>query len=176
MSTILAALLVSANLPAAPQLGDFARDADGNLIEMNQPDAETYCRSIGSRLPTAQELALYSQSQGAMGIRETSYPSVSIADPRVQIEITDLVQQSFSPIYSRNDRGETVVAFYHAQWGYQAPAPYAQPPYMYQYIWSSTPDPDRGTGDFYSLGHYSGIVTYSHWHFVRNHSARCLLF
>jgi hypothetical protein len=51
-----------------PNLTGIAKDADGSILKMNQEDADRYCRYLGLRLPTARELALYSQSQGARGI------------------------------------------------------------------------------------------------------------
>ena len=55
----------------APNLTDIVRNADGSVRHMNQYDADSYCRNQGQRLPTARELALYSQSLGAQGISET---------------------------------------------------------------------------------------------------------
>lgn len=55
----------------APNLTGIAKDAKGNVLRMNQSDADNYCRNQGQRLPTARELALHSQSLGAQGISET---------------------------------------------------------------------------------------------------------
>ena len=55
----------------APNLSDIAKDEEGNVLHLNQLDAEKYCKEQGMRLPTIRELALYAQSLEAAGISET---------------------------------------------------------------------------------------------------------
>lgn len=51
----------------------IAKDANGNVLRMNQPDAEAYCsrEKQGQHLATARELALFAKSLGARGPSET---------------------------------------------------------------------------------------------------------
>jgi hypothetical protein len=56
---------------AAPNLTDVVRNTDGSVRAMTQYEAMDYCLSRRQRLPTIRELALYAQSQGARGVRET---------------------------------------------------------------------------------------------------------
>ena len=55
----------------APDLTDIARNEKGDVLHMTQYEADSHCRSQGLRLPTARELALYSQSLGAQGVSKT---------------------------------------------------------------------------------------------------------
>jgi hypothetical protein len=50
---------------------DIAKDKDGIALHMKHYDADKHCQALKMRLPTARELALYSQSLGAQGISET---------------------------------------------------------------------------------------------------------
>jgi hypothetical protein len=53
------------------RLTDVARDSNGDIRHMNQASARQYCQDLNLRLPTARELALYAQENGAKGISET---------------------------------------------------------------------------------------------------------
>lgn len=52
-------------------LGDFVRDSNSKVRSMSYDDADAYCKSQGTRLPTVRELAVHAQSLGAQGISET---------------------------------------------------------------------------------------------------------
>ena len=49
-------------------LSDILRNSDGSVRLMTRKDAENFCKSQGMRLPTAREIALYSQGLGAKGV------------------------------------------------------------------------------------------------------------
>jgi hypothetical protein len=89
---------------------------------MNQYDAERTCREQGTRLPTARELAVYSQSLGARGIRETAHPGVVTSDTTVRAEIEQMDRDGYYPIYVANSSGQIAVDFYFNYSGYQRPA------------------------------------------------------
>jgi hypothetical protein len=103
-------------------LGDILRDANGRVRHMNQYDAERTCREQGTRLPTARELAVYSQSLGARGIRETAHPGVVTSDTTVRAEIEQMDRDGYYPIYVANSSGQRAVDFYFNYSGYQRPA------------------------------------------------------
>ena len=103
-------------------LGDILRDANGRVRHMNQYDAERTCREQGTRLPTARELAVYSQSLGARGIRETAHPGVVMSDTTVRAEIEQMDRDGYYPIYVANSSGQSSVDFYFNYSGYQRPA------------------------------------------------------
>ena len=103
-------------------LGDILRDASGRVRHMNQYDAERTCREQGTRLPTARELAVYSQSLGARGIRETAHPGVVMSDTTVRAEIEQMDRDGYYPIYVANSSGQRAVDFYFNYSGYQRPA------------------------------------------------------
>jgi hypothetical protein len=103
-------------------LGDILRDANGRVRRMNQYDAERTCREQGTRLPTARELAVYSQSLGARGIRETAHPGVVTWDTTVRAEIEQMDRDGYYPIYVANSSGQRAVDFYFNYSGYQRPA------------------------------------------------------
>jgi len=81
-------------LNVMPQLTDYARDADGEALVMNQHDAEKYCLDQGLSLPTIRQLALVAQKMGA--------------------KISDKAADGYSPIYTANSAGERVVDFYYS--------------------------------------------------------------
>jgi hypothetical protein len=73
-------------------------------------------------LPTARELAVYSQSLGARGIRETAHPGVVTSDTTVRAEIEQMDRDGYYPIYVANSSGQRAVDFYFNSSGYQRPA------------------------------------------------------
>jgi len=88
---------------------------------VTQYEAESVCRDKGMHLPTARELALVAQSMGAKGIRETSHPDKSTADPVVKAEISEMHEADYHVVYKWNDDNKEVVYFYFNQQGYNPP-------------------------------------------------------
>ena len=116
------AQLASFRAHANSGVGDILRDADGNIRRMSQYAADLACHEQGSRLPTARELAIYSQGLGARGIRETNYPGVVTTDALVTAEIEQMQAGGYIPIVVENAHGQWVVDFYFNLAGYQRPA------------------------------------------------------
>ena len=52
-------------------LGEVIKNLDGTIRSMRLSEAVAYCKSQGTRLPTAREFALYAQVLGAQGISDT---------------------------------------------------------------------------------------------------------
>lgn len=119
-------------------LGDILRDSNGRVRHMNQYDAERACREQGSRLPTARELAVYSQSLGARGIRETAHPGVVRTDSTVQAETEQMERDGYYTIYVANASSQPAVDFYFNYSGYQRPAG----DLANYFFWSSSVLPD----------------------------------
>ena len=138
-------------------LGDIVKDAHGKVRTMNQYDADKYCKSIGSRLPTARELALYSQSLGARGILETSYSGIDSASSKVQTEITQMDKEGYYPIYTKNSAEKTVVDFYLNYSGYQRPAG----DFGNYWFWSSLVHPYYSYNAYDLDGYNGGIGNYN---------------
>jgi hypothetical protein len=135
-------------------LGDILRDADGRVRHMNQYDAERTCREQGTRLPTARELAVYSQSLGARGIRETAHPGVVTSDTTVRAEIEKMDRDGYYPIYVANRSGQRAVDFYFNHWGYQRP-----PGGLGNlWFWSSSAHPFDSDYAYYLDGYDGGIA------------------
>jgi hypothetical protein len=115
-------LSLRAEAQVSASLGDFLRDANGQVRRLSQYDAERACREQGTRLPTVRELAVYSQSLGARVIRETAHPGVLWSDSRVSAEIAQMDRDGYYPIYVANSSGQRAVDFYFNYSGYQRPA------------------------------------------------------
>lgn len=104
-------------------LGDILRDSNGRVRHTNLRDADGACRDQGGRLPTARELAVYSQSLGAQGIRETAHPGVGSFASKVQAEIAQMNRDGYYPnYYVANNSGDKAIDFYFNSSGYQRPA------------------------------------------------------
>lgn len=104
-----------------PDLGDIVRNSDGSIHTMDRYEAETYCRSIGWRLPNRREYALLSASLGA-GFRETAYPNIPESDKRVELEIFLMRQDGgFQPRYLHIQPGIRVIDFYYKSGNYHRP-------------------------------------------------------
>ena len=134
-------------------LGDILRDANGRVRHMNQYDAERTCREQGTRLPTARELAVYSQSLGARGIRETAHPGVVTSDTTVRAEIEQMDRDGYYPIYVANSSGQRAVDFYFNYSGYQRPAG----DLGNLWFWSSSVHPDYSNVAYVLYGYYGFI-------------------
>jgi hypothetical protein len=137
---------------------------------MNQYDAERTCREQGTRLPTARELAVYSQSLGARGIRETAHPGVVTSDTTVRAEIEQMDRDGYPPIYVANSSGQRAVDFYFNYSGYQRPAG----DLGNLWFWSSSVPPDA-SAYAYLLSGLSGDVAYYYRSYAGDLSAvRCV--
>jgi len=153
---------------ALPAFGDLVKESDGSIRRMNQYQAEQYCKDNNSRLPSARELALLSQSLGAKGILDTAFAEVSVENGYVVTEISRMWGDGYYAIYRKNKSYEKVVDFYFNDTGYQAP----QGEQGNEWIWSSSVHPD-GSYDAYSLRGRDG----SFYHSTRAHLAyavRCV--
>ena len=137
------------------RLGDILRDTAGNVRHMSQFDAERTCRELGARLPTARELAVYSQSLGARGIRETTHPGVVTTDSTVSAEIEQMDRDGYYPISVANSSGRRAVDFYFNNSGYQRPAG----DLGNYWFWSSSVHPDY-SNSAYLLNGFHGYVDY----------------
>lgn len=151
-------------------LGDILRDANGRVRHMSQYDAERTCREQGTRLPTARELAVYSQSLGARGIRETAHPGVVTSDTTVRAEIEQMDRAGYYPIYVANSSGQIAVDFYHDTLGYQRPAGDLRN----LWFWSSSVRPVY-SGYAYGLsGLNGGLYYYYRSHYDDDNAVRCM--
>jgi len=112
---------LAANADAPPQLGPLPRDPDGKVSYLNEVDAVQYCSDLGTRLPTIRELALYAQSLGAKGIRETAHVGVASTDSAVQAEIAQMKGDHYEAIYTLNSSKEMTVDFYYSYAGFKVP-------------------------------------------------------
>jgi hypothetical protein len=145
---------VGGEVSAAPVLGEILRDENGEVLHLNHWDAERKCHLRGGRLPTARELAEYSQGLGARGIRETSHPGMSTTDWRtVRSEIEQMGRDGYYPIYVTNRLGQQAVDFYFNYSGYQCPTNESGS----FWFWSSSVRPED-TNDAYSLSSDVGVV------------------
>ena len=89
------------------------RDSRGRVCHMTQYDAERMCQELGTRLPTAHELAaVYSQRLGVGRFRDTTFHGVVSADSTVQAEIEQMDRDGYAPIYAANASGQQAVDFY----------------------------------------------------------------
>lgn len=93
-------------------LSPNAKGSDGRPIEMSYLDSIAYCSSIGAKLPTARQLALYATTRGAQ-IRETAFPGVSVHEKAVKREIHAMGAIGFEPIYRDALHGGDGVDFYY---------------------------------------------------------------
>lgn len=153
-----------------PNLGDFERDSEGRVLKMSQDNAESRCANHGLKLPTARELALYSQSLGALGVCETAYPGRRVdPDSSVWTEIRKMGEDGYYPIYAKNASGGLVVDFYFSARGYKRP----QGDRGDYWFWSSTAHPydDRYVG--YVFHGFGGDIGYLHAANYGNGAVRC---
>jgi len=111
------------------RMGDTGTDAKdyyceeskvGEVCIATQYAADSYCKSIKSRLPTLRELALYAQTLGAKGIRETHFKNVDMSKPQVQAEIKQMEGLKYDAIY-KGFGEKIVVDFYYSHKGYLHP-------------------------------------------------------
>ena len=156
----------------SPSLGDIVRNADGSVRHMDYYYARSYCNRVDSRLPTIRELAVYSQSLGARGIRETAHPDVAIIHEVVQTEIAQMRGDGYYPVYTVSDRipRPTVIDFYFNYSGYQPPAG----DLGYYWFWSLSPAPE-GRGSAYYLRGDQGLVDFTYTNNDSSASAvRCI--
>jgi hypothetical protein len=129
---ILFSLIVLASesvFPAAPlSFGPPKKDADGKFIYMSEYDAEKYCESLGSRLPTEFEFAQYAQSRGA-SIRESAFRELP-ASPEDwnhaaeyearEAEMSKNRQDGYDAIFHLNSNNKASLDFYFNSSGYHS--------------------------------------------------------
>jgi hypothetical protein len=123
-------------------LADFAKDPKNSakILEMNQLDAESYCKQQGTRLPTIRELATYAQAErNVKGIAKTNYPDIDVESSDVQSEIDKMNNNFYEPVYKIGKNNALTIDFYFsntfASDNYVEPLSYR--------IWSSSPAPIR---------------------------------
>jgi hypothetical protein len=137
-----------------PNLGDIVRNADGSVRSMTWDKADRYCRDQGTRLPTPRELAIYSQSLGAVGIRETDYPGVFYEAPQVMSETYRMLADGYSPILTSTRKGEVSVDFYFNNKNYRPP----KEEDYYFVFWSSVIQPGYRTIKAYAMRGGDGFI------------------
>jgi hypothetical protein len=103
--------------PTLKAVGKIEVDTNGAPLKMSYKDAYQYCHNLGSRLPTIREFALVALLNNAKGIRETTYPDVSIKDPKVVAESNANSADGYYAEYRRSSSGIKVIAFYLNQSG-----------------------------------------------------------
>ena len=144
---------------AGPGLGDVLRDRAGNIRNMNQDEAARTCRELGTRLPTARELAAHSQRLGACGILSPSdYESFQGS--------RDCSKTDYALIRVGAGISEPADEFYFNRSGYQRPAG----DFGIYWFRSSSVRPDDSSYE-YGLGGYSGDVD---WDGVSGDATRCV--
>lgn len=111
--------LMIATLTIAPQLtkadNAFSSSA-GN--QMSYGDADAYCKDHGGHLPSVREMAVYAMSQGAAGIKETSYSERVTSDPSVKAEIIQMGAQGYRMV-QKAALWAPAVDFYYNSSGFQ---------------------------------------------------------
>lgn len=120
-----------------PRLENLVRNSDGSVKRMKFREAEGYCRSRGTRLPTARELALVAAQAGASGPKSTAFPRVTPPAAGVLAEMRQMrAEYDAFPVfgwesaaaprvrsyYPGPDPGLQRVLFYHSYQGYLPPA------------------------------------------------------
>jgi hypothetical protein len=174
LSLALGAQLISlraeAQVGSSPGLGDILRHTSGNVRHMKQYDAERTCRELGTRLPTARELAVYSQSLGARKIRETTHPDVATTDSTVRAEIAQMDRDGYYPIYVANPSGQRAVDFYFNDSGYRRPAG----DLGYYWFWSSSVHPDFSNNAYLLSGFGGGFQYYNRSDYDGVAEVRCV--
>lgn len=153
-----------------PVLDDIVKNENGSVRQMSQFDAEQYCRSHGSRLPTARELALVSQSMGALGIRETAHAGVVETDAAVQAEVSQMHYAGYYPIYTMNTSNQPSIDFYFSYIGYQRPAG----DLGNNFFWTSTVHPDHFDLAYGLSGATGFIYDYDRNYSYADRAVRCL--
>jgi hypothetical protein len=87
-------------------------------------EAESYCQiNYGGRLPTVRELAIYAQSLGARGIRESKYAGLRAAYPQVVAEEAQMYSDGYQAVEVplEGDPTQGAIAFYYDGSGYKPP-------------------------------------------------------
>jgi hypothetical protein len=96
----------------APQLTDFVRDGK-EIRKMSHDQGVRHCNSLGSRMPTAREIAYYAQTHlGYKGIRASMYSNMPLYTPEVQLELENNKAEGYYKINHLNADGENVIDFY----------------------------------------------------------------
>ena len=130
-------------------LGDVAKDENGKILKLDFYRADQYCKKIGSRLPSAIELARYAQSLGAEGVATTR------------------LNDDYKPFYVY---GQETVAFYYSRKNYK---PSSNDSENY-WLWSSTYMPVLSNSiTVYVLNNTDGVLNNTYR--VMGGAVRCIL-
>lgn len=92
---------------------------DGDSCAMYQENAQAYCESIGSRLPTIREFAEYAAKNGAAGIRSSAFSGTSGYNDDIRAEIQSMGSEGYQRVIHRDEAGEDVIDFYLNLNGYR---------------------------------------------------------
>lgn len=139
-------------------LEDVARDAQGRIRSMDHYEAVIYCHQQGMRLPTPRELAMHSQSLGAIGIRETAYPGATVRNSELQDEIFHMRRDGYHPVYTASSSVYAAVDFYFNYGGYRRQVDDPVREVRDYWLWSSAVHPESHFLA-YGLGGESGNVS-----------------
>jgi hypothetical protein len=118
-------------------LSAFYREENGSA--QGSPDqVKHWCNYQGYQLPSARQMALYAQSRGAKGIRETKFPGMSLSSPSVRAESDQNIKEGYHAVYKDN-----AVLFYFNGSGYDVPESlhFSNP----STLWTSTEDDEGST-------------------------------
>jgi hypothetical protein len=93
-------------------VGPYELNGAGEKLSLGISEADSYCRQMGSRLPTYYEIAKFLTTLPKTGeMLDTKYPDISITDKRVNTEIEKNRVQNFAAHISEKN-GVQVVNFY----------------------------------------------------------------
>jgi len=117
---LITALAMLSTNAFAISLGPVVSNADGTINEMTYYEAGQYCQSQGTRLPTSREYAVYSQSLGASGIRETAYPGMRWGESVVQAESEQMSNNGYWLVFEFNKPDDSIIGFYFNSRGFKS--------------------------------------------------------
>ena len=124
LSYLVPTLILMAAIPSpllAGQIGKIERDAAGNVLKLNQPQAAVYCKNLNQRLPSAREYAQFAEQNGAR-VRETAFPGKPFDFAEVRTETDANQREKFYPVGLLNgETHEEGFYFYLNTEKYQAP-------------------------------------------------------
>jgi hypothetical protein len=107
---------------AALSIAPHVSSADGSFSvagnHMAYSDAKEYCDTLGGHLPSIREIATYAISQGATGIKESSFPGEPLDLDSVKAEIIQMASQGYKMVQKKN-LWMPQVDFYYNSTGFQ---------------------------------------------------------
>lgn len=80
-------------------------------------DAVQFCKERGMHLLSSRELAIFAETTGAKGIRETAYPGSSTTSPEVEAEAAKMAQEKYFVVTDYENKS----FFYYNGEGYRSP-------------------------------------------------------